>query len=87
MTTKEPQISLDEFSSIEISTDAIAAVQEQRITPLDFYIYCFIVLLDNAGQSTDEIINREDLEESIERLFEVGLLYGGEEQNNANNGE
>jgi len=71
----EPQINLDEFSSIEISTDAIAAVQEQRITPLDFYIYCFLNLLDTAGLPTEEILNREDLEESIERLFEVGLLY------------
>ena len=71
----EPQINLDEFSSIEISTEAIAAVQEQRITPLDFYIYCFLNLLDTAGLPTEEILNREDLEESIERLFEVGLLY------------
>lgn len=71
----EEQISLDEIRSIEISTEAIAAVQEQRITPLDFYIYCFVNLLDTAGLPTDEVINREDLQESVERLFEEGLFY------------
>ncbi len=75
----EQEINIDEIRSIEVSTEAIAAVQEQRITPLDFYIYCFVNLLDTAGLSTDEVINREDLQESVERLFEEGLFYEQEE--------
>ena len=79
----EEQINLDEIPSIEISTDAIAAVQEQRITPLDFYIYCFVNLLDTAGLSTDEVINRKDFKESVDRLFKEGLFY--EENSNEDN--